>query len=180
MTQKNEAQINFCVQYLRQHGVDAEHYKSIVIPENGPSYKLIRDDDLFFNELASKMRELWPQGEKEVREGSSVKKYPWRGSVPELAKRLKFIWGEMQLDDYTIEECLTAARKYLAQFENSSVKYMRTLPYFIFRQEKNLKKSGFYSNSYKSPLADFLTGANAPDEFLQAFGTSTFGDGNLL
>lgn len=170
---KNEAQINFCVRYLRQNGVDAGLFATLnaSLPDSGPSFRFVPDnDDSFFMELAEKMRELWPQGEKEVREkNGSVKKYPWRGSVHELAKRLKFIWGELELKDYTVDECLTAARRYLSQFENSSVKYMRTLPYFIFRQEKNLKKTGFYSVSYKSPLAEYLTGEDKQETGWEGF-----------
>lgn len=150
----------YCIQFLRENGYSLQMISELYQTNSSMTYKLIRDDDSFFTELATKMRELWPHGEKEVREGNSVKKYPWRGSIPELAKRLKFIWSELELPDYSIEDCLVAARKYLAQFQNSSVKYMRTLPYFIFRQEKNLSKTGFYKTSYKSPLADFLNGVN--------------------
>lgn len=103
----------------------------------------------FYDELAEKLRSLWPAGDKDG-------KWPWRESVPVLSKRLRFIWTERGLrDKYSIEQCLTAARRYLAQFEGST-KYMQVLKYFIFKQIKYKNSSGEETCIYKSTLIDML------------------------
>lgn len=105
--------------------------------------------DDFFEQLAVALRDLWPSGEKDG-------KYPWRDSVPNLVKRLQFLWKDRQLaDKYSIDDCLVAARRYLAQFE-TNVKYMQVLKYFIFKQNKLVGKDGRVTYTYKSTFADLL------------------------
>ena len=105
--------------------------------------------DDFFEQLATALRDLWPSGEKDG-------KYPWRDSVPNLVKRLQFLWKDRQLaDKYSIDDCLVAARRYLAQFE-TNVKYMQVLKYFIFKQNKLVGKDGRVTYTYKSTFADLL------------------------
>lgn len=41
----------------------------------------------FFEELAERLREMWPPGEKDG-------KYPWRDSVGNLARRLELLWAD--------------------------------------------------------------------------------------
>lgn len=103
----------------------------------------------FFGDLATKLRELWPPGDK----GG---KYPWRDSVSNLVPRLRFLWKERGYGDkYSVEDCLTAARNYLSKFENDT-KYMQTLKYFIFKQEHSVAKDGKMVYTYKSSLGDTL------------------------
>lgn len=105
--------------------------------------------DDFFEQLATALRDLWPSGEKDG-------KYPWRDSVPNLVKRLQFLWKDRQLaDKYSIDDCLVAARRYLAQFE-TNIKYMQVLKYFIFKQNKLVGKDGKVTYTYKSTFADLL------------------------
>ena len=115
----------------------------VAIEESNPS------SQSFMEELATKLRDLWPAGEKDG-------KYPWRDSVSNLVKRLEFLWKERNLKDkYTIDDCLIAARRYLAQFENN-VKYMQILKYFIFKQNKLVAKDGKVTYTYKSTFSDLL------------------------
>ena len=159
MSNKNEAQIKFCVRYLLQNGVDTWNFSEVAasLQPTDPIFVLVLQEDSFFVETVTKMRELWPQGEKDG-------KWTWRGPVNKLAERMEFIWKNRKVEkEYTTEDCLEAARRYLAQFENRSVKYMCTLPYFIFKQEKFINPDGHYDVKYKSPLLDFLEG-NAKEE----------------
>lgn len=106
------------------------------------------DEDLY-TQVAKGLREIWPTGEKDG-------KYAWRDSVPNLVKRLQFVWKDRNFaDKYSVEDCLRAGRRYVAQFENNA-KYMRTLKYFVFRQEKLIDKRGKITYTYKSDLADYL------------------------
>ncbi len=104
----------------------------------------------FLTAVATGLRNLWPQGEK----GG---KYPWRDSVPNLVKRLEFIWTERDLGDkYTVEDCLRAGRRYLSQFQDN-MKYMQILKYFVFKQERSVsQKDGKITCIYSSKFADFL------------------------
>ncbi len=105
----------------------------------------------FFENVAKGLKSLWPSGEKSA-------KYPWQESVPNLVKRLQFIWKEREFRDrYTVEDCLQAGRRYLAQFQHD-VTYMQTLKYFVFKQEKSVASNGRITYTYKSSLADLLDG----------------------
>lgn len=109
----------------------------------------IEKDDQFFENLATKLRELWPSGNKDG-------KYPWRDSVQVLKNRLKFIWNENNLKDkYSEEDVLQAARAYLARFSDNT-KYMKILKYFIFKQDKIIHKDGRSVYTYTSMLCNIL------------------------
>ena len=106
-------------------------------------------DKDFFEKLAHSLRELWPKGEKDH-------KWPWRDSEANITKRLQFLWKERNIGDkYTIDDCLMAARKYLAQFD-SDARYMQLLKYFIFKQNGMVGSDGKITYTYKSTLADLL------------------------
>ena len=108
----------------------------------------------FYETLAIELRKLWPQGEKDG-------KYPWRGSVEDIAKRLKLLWAIRELKKYTLEDCLSIARRYLSQFETNA-KYMKTLKYFILRQnEKVIANDGKIHYINQSTLADMLEGMSS-------------------
>ena len=137
-------------------------------------FEMVEIKDDFFVELATQLRELWPAGDKDG-------KYSWRDSVPNLVKRLKTLWKSRNMKDYTLDECLEAARKYLVGFENNA-KYMQTLKYFIFKQQKLVGHDGKVKYTYKSSLVDMLE-SNPVDtsEWLDAFETSnTYDHGELI
>ena len=113
-------------------------------------FEMVEIKDDFFVELATQLRELWPAGDKDG-------KYSWRDSVPNLVKRLKTLWKSRNMKDYTLDECLEAARKYLVGFENNA-KYMQTLKYFIFKNKQIIEKGGAFVTTFESKFADILEG----------------------
>lgn len=142
----------FCAKYLKDRGLlSKEILDSMNESLDGftVTYELTKVDKGFLPELASKLRELWPPGEKD-------NKYSWRDSEKNIVKRLNFIWTERKLGDkYTLEDCLSVARRYLSQFEDN-VKYMQLLKYFIFKQTSSIHSDGRIEYSYKSTFADML------------------------
>ena len=130
----------------------------------------------FFEKVAVGLRNLWPTGEKDG-------KYPWRDSVTNLTKRLKFIWKERDIEDkYSVDDCLVAGRKYLSQFETDA-KYMQVLKYFIFKTVKIPASDGKITYVYKSTFADILEGSKLADiqnEWLSAFETSISDEQGVL
>ena len=174
-------EIKFCARYLRDHGISALDYSKIILAlsPNDPTYTLVKQSGSnFFEELAEKLRELWPPGEKDG-------KYPWRDSVSNLSRRLRALWAErfptVKDGTYTIDECLTVARKYLAQFEDNA-KYMMTLKYFIMKQDKIVNKNGHAIIINKSVFADMLESKSVvDDEWNSIFeSTSTSEQGELI
>lgn len=120
-----------------------------------------KEPEDFYSKLAGGLRELWPPGEKDG-------KYPWRDSVKNLKTRLEFLWRDRKFKDkYSIEQCLSVARKYLSQYEDNA-KYMQTLKYFIFKQEPMTNSKGKTKITYKSTFADMLednTSVSNPEFF---------------
>lgn len=128
----------------------------------------------FFTELAEKMRELWPAGEKDG-------KWPWRDSVPNLSRRLQALWKDRGFGDKTIDECLTVARRYLARFEDNA-KYMQTLKYFILKQDSIVDKTtGRIRYINKSVFGDMLESNSVLNEWGDVFDVSnTIEQGELI
>ena len=148
-------EMRFCVKYLLEHGINALNFSEIAskVTTSDTGYTLVKKKEVkeksFFEELAKALRELWPPGDK-------MGKYPWRDSIPNLTKRLELLWKErMQGKNYTIEQCVAAARKYLSQFENDTT-YMMLLKYFIMKQEQFVEANRHVSFVNKSKLADIL------------------------
>lgn len=109
-------------------------------------------------DIAKGLWKLWPSGEKDG-------KWAWRDSVPNLTKRLQFLWSEREFGDkFTVEDCLRAGRRYLAQFQQDT-KYMQILKYFIFKQTSLVGSDGKIHYIYKSTLGDFLEDSQAQTEF---------------
>lgn len=130
-------------------------------------------DDDFFVKLAEGLRPLWPAGEKSA-------KYPWRDSVQNLAERLRNLWDIRGLGEYTIDACLTVARRYLAQFEDNA-KYMQTLKYFILKQDHVVGNDGRIHYTSKSVFADMLESTSVTDEWNDVFEASnTYEQGELI
>ena len=80
-----------------------------------------------YENIAEKMRELFPKGKKE---GTN---HMWRDSVPIIARRLKLLFKKYgQL--YTEKEILDATKRYVDSF-NGNYQYMQLLKYFISKQK---------------------------------------------
>ena len=179
---KFSPQVKFCVKYLLENGVNSLVFHKIVKELNAfdQKYELVPINKEvkkpFFDELAEKLRELWPPGDKDG-------KYAWRDSVPNLSKRLKSLWDDrLKGKEFTIDECLVAARKYLAQFEDN-VKYMQTLKYFIMKQKSIVEKDGRIKYITESKFADILEGNSelaAMDEWNDILNGSNIDEGELI
>lgn len=79
-----------------------------------------------YKELAQKLKEVFPPGKKD---GTS--RY-WAEGVTLIERRLKVF--EKKYGVFPEEDILDAAKRYVEGF-NGNYKYMRTLRYFIFREE---------------------------------------------
>lgn len=80
-----------------------------------------------FEEMADKMRNLFPKGKKP---GTN---YMWRDSVAIIAKRLKAVqrkYKEVHGCEFTQEQAINATKAYVESF-NGDYRYMQLLKYFI-------------------------------------------------
>ena len=168
-------EVKFCVKYLLDHGINALNFQAVVNQVTPLDKKFdlvqVKKKDNFFDELAARLRELWPPGEK-------------RDSVGNLSRRLEMLWKERGYTDKSIEQCLTVARRYLAKFEDN-VKYMQTLKYFILKQENLIdKKTGKIKYINKSVFADMLESESELDKIDEEWGNilngSTLDEGELI
>ena len=96
-----------------------------------------------FEELAKKLRELYPKGNKA---GTS---YPWRDSVVVIAKRLKTLVSRYGAS-FTDEQAIEATRKYIQSF-NGDYRYMQLLKYFIWKS-----KTGEEGAEFNSTLLSYI------------------------
>lgn len=153
----------YCLRYLNDRGYfDSDELTTTLTEYPVQEFRLMKLEDAdFFTELAKRLRELWPPGEKDG-------KYPWRDSVENLSKRLKALWSLRNLKGYSIEQCLSVARRYLAQFEQN-VKYMRILKYFILKQSSVVEKSGKRNIINQSVFADMLENDSFLEESFETF-----------
>jgi len=163
MNNSTREKIEFCAKYLLANGVDAAEFERLAASIPGkkiPSFEFVKQDVDFFTEVAQGLWNLWPKGNKDD-------KHPWKDSVPMLVKRLIFIWDELEVtESFTVDDCLEAGRRYLAQFEHNDTKYMRLLKYFIFKQkDMGVKKNGMYVMQYESTLISFLRNKDVESEF---------------
>jgi hypothetical protein len=114
----------------------------------------------YWKSIAKKLREIWPPGEKDG-------KYPWRDSVDNIAKRLQFAWLTLVPDRKLDEnQVLTVARKYVSQFQDDN-KYMRTLKYFILKQDKLIDIDGKIHVKNSSMLINMLESEDATGWFVE-------------
>lgn len=82
-----------------------------------------------YTELANTLRELYPAGRKE---GTT---YAWRGTVQEIAKKLKTLVVKYGYT-YTKEQAIEATKTYVESFNGNYTK-MRLLKYFLLKAEKD-------------------------------------------
>lgn len=173
-------EILYCAKFLRDreyiHDGKLDPELEQQLDDFAGEYTLVKVEKGFFVQLAEGLRKLWPTGEKDG-------KYPWRDSVSNLSRRLELMWVEFKLTNYTLEECLTAARKYLNQFQDNA-KYMKTLKYFILKQDKVIDKNGRIRYSHTSTFAQMLESVkqeSAEDWFQnEEEVTTSFWEGELI
>ena len=141
----------FCAKYIFDYGYTLadiaamkEQAKDLDI-----KYSIVEAQDENWEKIAKGLREIWPPGEKDG-------KYSWRDSVSNVSRRLQTMWSELIPDKhYTEDQILMVARKYVAQFQDNT-KYMRTLKYFILKQEKDIGPDGKFRVYNSSILAQML------------------------
>lgn len=111
------------------------------------SDKAVVNNQEKFNQLAEKMRELYPAGKKP---GTT---YYWKDSVPIIARKLETLVSKFNVN-FTEEEVLNATRRYIDSF-NGDYRYMQLLKYFILKTDRT-------TGEVRSELLAFL--ANEDDE----------------
>ena len=111
------------------------------------SDKAVVNNQEKFNQLAEKMRELYPAGKKP---GTT---YYWKDSVPIIARKLETLVSKFNVN-FTEEEVLNATKRYIDSFDGD-YRYMQLLKYFILKTDKT-------TGEVRSELLAFL--ANEDDE----------------
>jgi len=112
------------------------------------SDKTIIDKDEEFDNLASKMRELYPKGKKP---GTT---YYWQDSIPIISKKLKTLAAKFKVN-LVEEDVLEATQRYINSF-NGDYKYMQLLRYFILKTNKD-------SGETRSELLSYLENTDEDD-----------------
>lgn len=162
MKQQYSDECLFCAKYLFENGLNGEKIEKMR-PETEKlqvSFSLNKIQKNYWTELAEGLRGLWPPGEKDG-------KYPWRDSVKNLARRLELMWTtRMPQKNYTKDQVLLVARRYLSQFQEST-KYMKLLKYFILKTESTPSANGILVYTNHSTLADMLETADEQGWFAE-------------
>lgn len=102
------------------------------------------------DDLAEKLMNTFPSGKKE-----GTNKY-WRGNIRDIKLKLKKFFIKYG-DKYTNEDILRAAESYVRSF-NGDYRFMRTLQYFIYKDERRI------GGEEGSDLETLLENAGQQDE----------------
>ena len=158
-------EIKYCVRYLKERGFTEKDFTNIckALSSTDADFSLVKlQGNAFFDELAEKLRELWPAGSRRI----NGKEYEWRDSVSNLSRRLETLWKErFKGKEYTIDECLAVARRYLSQFEDNT-KFMMSVKFFIWKQKELVQSNGRIKYVTESKFADMLEGKEAEDAIM--------------
>lgn len=115
------------------------------------SDKTVAKNNKRLENLAEKLRELYPEGKKQGTQ------YYWRDSNSVIVKKLKALikkYGEC----FTDEQAINATKKYVASF-NGNYQFMQLLKYFI---SKNVVKGGEVEET--SQLLSYVENAGQEDK----------------
>ena len=93
-----------------------------------------------YDELADKLRELYPKGRKE---GTS---YLWRDSHAKIANKLRTLVKKYNFK-FTDEQAINATKRYIESF-NGNYSYMQLLKYFILKKDKDTGEENSQLMSY--------------------------------
>lgn len=111
-----------------------------------------KEDDDRFNNLADKLRELFPTGRKP---GTQLQ---WRDSTKIIAQRLKIFVRKFDVK-FTDEQAIEATRKYISGF-NGNYQFMQVLKYFIMKAGK---EDG--TSVVNSQLLSYMENTDCTDNF---------------
>lgn len=114
------------------------------------SDKTVASNTKRLENLAEKLRELYPEGKK------SGTQYYWRDSNSVIVKKLKALVKKYG-DCFTDEQAVNATRKYVESF-NGNYQFMQLLKYFI---SKNVVKGGEVEET--SQLLSYIENAGQED-----------------
>jgi hypothetical protein len=115
------------------------------------SDKTVAKNNKRLENLAEKLRELYPEGKKQGTQ------YYWRDSNSVIVKKLKALVKKYG-DCFTDEQAINATRKYVASF-NGNYQFMQLLKYFI---SKNVVKGGEVEET--SQLLSYIENAGQEDK----------------
>lgn len=111
-----------------------------------------KEDDDRFNNLADKLRELFPTGRKP---GTQLQ---WRDSTKIIAQRLKIFVKKFDVK-FTDEQAIEATKKYISGF-NGNYQFMQVLKYFIMKAGK---EDG--TSVVNSQLLSYMENTDCADNF---------------
>lgn len=111
-----------------------------------------KEDDDRFNNLADKLRELFPTGRK------SGTQLQWRDSTKIIAQRLKIFVKKFDVK-FTDEQAIEATKKYISGF-NGNYQFMQVLKYFIMKAGK---EDG--TSVVNSQLLSYMENTDCTDNF---------------
>lgn len=111
-----------------------------------------KGDDDRFNNLADKLRELFPTGRKP---GTQLQ---WRDSTKIIAQRLKIFVKKFDVK-FTDEQAIEATKKYISGF-NGNYQFMQVLKYFIMKAGK---EDG--TSVVNSQLLSYMENTDCTDNF---------------
>lgn len=106
--------------------------------------------------LVDSLMALFPKGKKA---GTSLY---WKGNRKDNKERLQKFF-KLYGNKYSNEEIIQATKKYVESF-NGQYTYMRTLKYFIWKDEKKLNSEGKYYIEEVSDLASYIENFNQEDD----------------
>lgn len=115
------------------------------------SDKTVAKNNKRLENLAEKLRELYPEGKKQGTQ------YYWRDSNSVIVKKLKALVKKYG-DCFTDEQAINATRKYVESF-NGNYQFMQLLKYFI---SKNIVKGGEVEET--SQLLSYIENAGQEDK----------------
>ena len=117
-----------------------------------------KNNDDRFNNLADKLRELFPTGRK------SGTQLQWRDSTQVIAQRLKAFVKKFKVE-FTDEQAIEATKKYISGF-NGDYQFMQVLKYFI------MKASTDGTSSINSQLLSYMSNAGQEDDLKRDWTTT--------
>lgn len=113
--------------YNSNSAVVSNEIKDLIAEIIISSDKKVINSESEFNNLARKLREIYPEGKKP---GTT---YYWRDSTSVIAKKLKTLVAKFDFH-FTEEEAIEATKKYVEDHKNDD-KYMHLLKYFILKTD---------------------------------------------
>lgn len=115
-------------------------------------------------DLAQQLMKIFPKGRKE---GTVLY---WRGNTKEIKERLQKFF-KLYGVKYSKEEILNAAERYV-QFFNGQYTFMRTLKYFILKNDKKVNEEGKGYIEEVSDLATFIENSDQEETLKEDWNTS--------